>query len=200
MDDMEEMTLKANQLTDESLESTRRMRHMAEETQETGVKTLGMLDDQGNKLNDIETGLDKINEDMKVAEKNLTEMSKCCGLCLCPCNRVKTTDRGYRRAPDSDSSKGAVVSSQPTSSRNGQPGPESSGPYIKRITNDAREDEMEENLGYVGDIVGNLKNMALDMGTELDKQNKQIDRINEKAEVTNARVQDADKRANNLLK
>lgn len=39
---------------------------------------------------------------------------------------------------------------------------------------------MEENLGYVGDIVGNLKNMAMDMGTELDKQNKQIDRINEK--------------------
>lgn len=51
---------------------------------------------------------------------------------------------------------------------------------INRITNDAREDEMEENLTQVGTILGNLKHMALDMGNEIDSQNKQIDRINEK--------------------
>jgi hypothetical protein len=28
---------------------------------------------------------------------------------------------------------------------------------MKRITNDAREDEMEENLNMVGDIVGDLR-------------------------------------------
>lgn len=49
-----------------------------------------------------------------------------------------------------------------------------------RITNDAREDEMEENLDQVGSIIGNLKNMASDMGSELDKQNKHIIRITEK--------------------
>lgn len=31
------------------------------------------------------------------------------------------------------------------------------GARMKRITNDAREDEMEENLDAVGDIVGNLR-------------------------------------------
>lgn len=46
-----------------------------------------------------------------------------------------------------------------------------------RVTNDAREDEMEENLGHVGSIIGNLKSMALDMGNEIDTQNVQIDRI-----------------------
>lgn len=49
-----------------------------------------------------------------------------------------------------------------------------------RITEDAREDEMEENLDAVGSIIGNLKTMAVDMGGEIDKQNKQIDRITEK--------------------
>lgn len=39
---------------------------------------------------------------------------------------------------------------------------------------------MDENLAQVGNILGNLKNMALDMGNEIDAQNKQIDRINEK--------------------
>lgn len=52
-----------------------------------------------------------------------------------------------------------------------------------RITNDAREDEMEENLDAVGSIIGNLKNMAVDMGSEIDKQNKQIDRITDKVRV-----------------
>lgn len=45
------------------------------------------------------------------------------------------------------------------------------------MTNDAREDEMEENLAHVGSIVGNLKSMALDMGNEIDTQNVQIERV-----------------------
>lgn len=49
-----------------------------------------------------------------------------------------------------------------------------------RITNDAREEEMEDNMGQVNTMIGNLRNMALDMGSELENQNKQIDRINRK--------------------
>lgn len=39
---------------------------------------------------------------------------------------------------------------------------------------------MEENLGAVGSMLGNLKTMAVDMGSEIDKQNKQIDGITSK--------------------
>ena len=39
---------------------------------------------------------------------------------------------------------------------------------------------MEENMQAVGGILGNLKNMATDMGAEIEKQNTQLDRINEK--------------------
>lgn len=57
-------------------------------------------------------------------------------------------------------------------------------PYSpRRITNDAREDEMEENMGQVNTMIGNLRNMALDMGSELENQNRQIDRINRKVSV-----------------
>lgn len=49
-----------------------------------------------------------------------------------------------------------------------------------RITNDAREDEMEDNMGQVNTMIGNLRNMALDMGSELENQNRQVDRINRK--------------------
>lgn len=29
----------------------------------------------------------RINEDMKQADKHLNDLSKCCGLCVCPCDR-----------------------------------------------------------------------------------------------------------------
>lgn len=51
---------------------------------------------------------------------------------------------------------------------------------LLRITNDARENEMEENMGQVNTMIGNLRNMALDMGSELENQNRQVSRINMK--------------------
>lgn len=207
---VEEITMRANQVTDESLESTRRMLQMAEESRETGNKTMNMLDQQGEQLRHVEQGMDQINQDMRVAEKNLTDLSKCCGLCVCPCDRVKSieNDGRYKRTwgtgdnASTEGGEGGVVSSQPTSGHNGQaavPVSSSSGPYVKRITNDDREDEMEDNLGQVGSIIGNLKTMALDMGNEIDKQNKTIDRITDKADMNKARIDEANARANKLL-
>lgn len=186
---------------------------MAEESKQTGVNTMVMLDQQGEQLKHVEQGMDQINQDMRQAEKNLTDLSKCCGLCICPCDRVTSIehDSRYKRTwgigggeGEGDGSGSNVVSRQPSGVRNGQApqvnAPAPSGPYIKRITNDAREDEMEENLDAVGSIIGNLKNMAVDMGSEIDKQNKQIDRITEKADMNHARIDEANQRANKLIK
>ncbi|KAF4017343.1 hypothetical protein G4228_008798 [Cervus hanglu yarkandensis] len=150
----EEMQLRANQVTDESLESTRRILGLAIESQDAGIKTITILDEQGEQLKRIEEGMDQINKDMREAEKTLTELNKCCGLCVCPCSS---------------------------------------------ITNDAREDEMEENLTQVGDILGNLKNMALDMGNEIEAQNRQIERITEKADTNKDRIDNANARAKKLI-
>jgi hypothetical protein len=38
-------------------------------------------------LDRIEEGMDQINADMKEAEKNLSGMEKCCGICVLPCNK-----------------------------------------------------------------------------------------------------------------
>lgn len=38
-------------------------------------------------LDKIDEDMDKINTDMREAEKNLTGMEKCCGICVCPCNK-----------------------------------------------------------------------------------------------------------------
>ncbi|XP_043918908.1 synaptosomal-associated protein 25-like isoform X2 [Protopterus annectens] len=151
---MNELQLRAEQVTDESLESTRRMLQLVEGSKDAAIRTLVMLDEQGEQLDRIEEGMDQINQDMKEAEKNLTDMAKCCGLCVCPCAKV---------------------------------------------TNDARENEMDENLEQVSSILGNLKSMALDVGNELDTQNRQIDSIMVKANMNKSRIDSANQRANRIL-
>ncbi|XP_023568339.1 synaptosomal-associated protein 23 [Octodon degus] len=180
----EDIQLRANQLTDESLESTRKMLDLAVQSQDAGIQTITMLGEQGEQLNRIEEGMDQINKDMRETEKTLTELNKCCGLCVCPCNSN-------------------VVSKQPARVTNGQPQQPAtgaaSGKYIKRITNDAREEEMEENLTQVGNILGNLKNMALDMGNEIEAQNRQIESITKKVDTSKDRIDVANTKAKKLI-
>lgn len=47
---------------------------------------------------------------------------------------------------------------------------------------DAIEDEIDENLNEIGDFTARLKNMALTMNTELDKQNSELGRTIKKVD------------------
>lgn len=42
---------------------------------------------------------------------------------------------------------------------------------------------MEENLGEVNIMIDNLRNMAIDMGQEVDNQNTMLNRMNAKVSV-----------------
>ncbi|KAG7242603.1 hypothetical protein INR49_020316 [Caranx melampygus] len=205
--ELADLQTRADQIADESLESTRRMLALVEESKDAGIRTLVMLDEQGeqldrveegmNKVNAdlkeaekdlkdlgqcceqlerIEEGMDQINKDMKDAEKNLNNLGQFCGLCSCPCNNqpgARVVDEREQMAI--------------------------SGGFIRRVTDDARENEMDENLEQVGGIIGNLRHMALDMGQEIDTQNRQIDRIMEKADSNKTRIDEANQRATKML-
>ncbi|XP_034384716.1 SNARE_SNAP25N and SNARE_SNAP23C domain-containing protein [Cyclopterus lumpus] len=200
----QELQRTANQVTDESLESTRRMMQLVEESKDAGIRAVVMLDEQGEQLERIEEGMDSINRDMREAEKNLTDMAQCCGLCIWPIRKLKAFEESgaYKAVWGGGSGQDGVVSNQPPSSRvlDEREQMIMSGGHIRRVTNDAREDEMEENLAHVGSIIGNLKSMALDMGNEIDTQNVQIERIQGKAILNVSRIDAANQKANNLIK
>ncbi|CAH8828604.1 unnamed protein product [Trichobilharzia szidati] len=195
MTEYEQIKFKMNQTTDESLEASRRMMALCEEAKEAGISTLVMLDDQGEQLDRINEGMDQINQDMKDAEKNLDDLNKCCGLCVLPWNKVKKKDDYTKQLKDEDMRGGdgpRIIVDQ-----NGM-GP--TGGYITRITNDAREDEMDQNLQEVSGMIGNLRNMAIDMGSEINQQNVQIERIQIKAKSNAERIKKANEQASKLLK
>ena len=51
----------------------------------------------------------------------------------------------------------------------------------------------------VSDVLGNLKGIATDMGGELDRQNKQLDRVNRKADVNVVHLDQANQRIRRQL-
>merc|ERR1711874_451393 len=72
--ELEGLQLKCNQVTDDTLESTRRMMNLCSEAEDAGIKSLVALDDQGEQIDKVESGLDSINADMGLAEKALKSM------------------------------------------------------------------------------------------------------------------------------
>ncbi|CAG5851948.1 unnamed protein product [Menidia menidia] len=118
--ELADLQTRADQIADESLESTRRMLALVEESKDAGIRTLVMLDEQGahacsllqpsvehqpprheppagqlyftaltplsspEQLDRVEEGMNKVNADLKEAEKDLKDIGQCCGL-ICPC-------------------------------------------------------------------------------------------------------------------
>ena len=202
------MNQKADYLTDQSVEATRRMKALVTETGEVGAETLVRLHEQGEQLDNIETKLEAMDADLKEAERNLNQLEKCCGLCLCSCCCNKGSDFIKKHRAMRDAAYGAdgttatsKVTDQPTSNR-GQGSVTSAGtqPMIQKVLNDDRETEMDENLTDVSNMLGNLKHMAMDMGDELERQNNQLDRINNKADSNDLRLQSANTQAKRIVK
>ncbi|CAF4509572.1 unnamed protein product, partial [Rotaria sp. Silwood2] len=86
-DELDAIRKQINQTTNESLESTHRMVDLVVESQDVSTNTMKMLHEQGEQLNRIDHGLDNIHAEMTEAEKNLTNLQKCCGLCVLPWKR-----------------------------------------------------------------------------------------------------------------
>uniref|UniRef100_A0AAZ3SUG3 Multifunctional fusion protein n=1 Tax=Oncorhynchus tshawytscha TaxID=74940 RepID=A0AAZ3SUG3_ONCTS len=145
-----------------------------------------------SQLERIEEGMDQINKDMKDAEKNLNNLGSLCGLCSCPCTLLCSGAWGANQDGVVNSQPGARVVDEREQMA-------ISGGFIRRVTEDARENEMDENLEQVGGIIGNLRHMALDMGNEIDTQNRQIDRIMDKADSNKTRIDEANQRATKML-
>jgi len=190
---------KANVVTDESLASTRRMVGLIEESKESAVGTMVQLDEQGEQLRRVEEGLDDINIGIRDAETHIEDMEKCCGLCILPWKRFRKfeTTAVYKEGYEEKKGKGKGKEKTAQNSLGGG-GAVASGPYVQRVMDDAREDEMEENLDDVGRGIAMLKDMALDMGTTIDEHNDRIGRITDKAESNEVRMARAQNRMDKL--
>ena len=138
--DLAGLQLKCNEKTDETLESTRRMVEMCSEAKDAGIKTLVALDDQGEQLDKIEGGMDQINSDMGLAEKALKGMDMAFGIIP----KFWKKNEGFKEDKEVWGEVKATVGAAKTEGVEIR-----EGAYVAKITNDDREEEMEENMEQV---------------------------------------------------
>ena len=61
------------------------------------------------------------------------------------------------------------------------------------------ESELEYNLDEINNGVQNLKNIALNMNTQLDLDAKLLDKVNIKSEIVNKNINNINKQINKIL-
>merc|ERR1712029_469739 len=85
LSEIEQLQLEAKKVSNKSLENTRTMKELCEESHIVAIKTLENLEHQGNQLDRVNDGLDDVRSEMRQTEKSLNGMEKFCGLiCICP--------------------------------------------------------------------------------------------------------------------
>lgn len=198
----------ASQVTDKSRDATRRMVALVEESKAVGIDTMDELVRQGEQLDNVECQLDDIAFGVNKSEKHLNDMNKCCGLFTLPWKRWKKFDHtaAYKDAFDekriAKRDKQAVKEAEKAAAvfGGGEGANGKSGPYVDRVMDDVREDEMEDNLQQVAGGLEMLKGMALDFGTTIDKQNAQIENITIKGEANEIGIAQNQHRMDRMLK
>ena len=195
--ELQELQVRMDNVTDESLESTRNMLQKCVESEETGNATLTALYAQDEQLCRIEGHVDHINSDLTQAEESVERMRSCC-CCLSPWRKAVIS----KRDQEYDKKWGKKPHNEKTKQHRSIPGERYSGTcdgYITRITGDDREVEMERNLVDVGHMVGNLRSMAVDMNNQLASESPKRDRVLGKVAATDQRIHKVDQMCTELL-
>jgi len=200
---LEQQTQQIDSKQNQILDTSRNIRRLAEESQDAAAHTMTALNEQKEKLNNVESGLDRIDNKLDEAEAGLEELDKCCGLCVLPWKRIKTKKKTNKKKSGKDNQAATTNSEadeQNNKSQNNTNTNNNPSNLSKIIEGDEREDEINENVQYASKAVNNLHAMALDMGMELTDQNNQLDRINDKAGGADDRLEGLNQAATNRLK
>lgn len=188
-----------------TLDSTKRSLALIEDSHDSAVRTGKKLQSQGEQLNRIECSLVKIQNDMKIANRYISSMNGEFG--SISNYFMKPQERVPKRNPSTGIADLQAESSLYYHSRyerngyeagtrgNNQFQPRSK---LKYSSSDPHEREIETNLDLISRGLGRLKEDALILGREIDRQNEQLNRLCNKTDNACQTVEKADKKVKRL--
>ena len=192
---------------DRTLESTKRSLALIEDSHDLAVRTGEELQCQGEQLNRIERNLDKIQSDMKVANRHIQSVNSVFSAIG---NYFKKPPKPVESAPQSSPSSGIADlqtgSSLYYGSRNERSGYETGARGSENFQRNAvsshnpHEREIDANLDLMSRGLGRLKEDALILGGEIERQNEQLDRLGYKADKAYQTVDESDKKVKRILR
>ncbi|CAD6199412.1 unnamed protein product [Caenorhabditis auriculariae] len=187
----------------QALDSSRKMVIELETINEEGFHTLAALEEQDEQLDKIEENLTRVNADLNVVSRNIHNMEEFCGcgfktlLCY-PFRCLRKNKRNVAKEEVLQSMKSTsggevAVTFRPSKRR------ESAGDFMKRLTSDTIEDELEKNLIQIDQSLESIKHLAVDMHVQLKIQEPKLERIEKMAEINDDVVDGVNERVRKLL-
>ncbi|KAL3511065.1 hypothetical protein ACH5RR_030466 [Cinchona calisaya] len=177
---------------------------IAEDIRQDASRTLDTLHAQGEQINRTHMMAVDMDRDLSKGEKLLNNLG---GMFSMPWKPKKTREITGPVITQDNNSKGKKASSEQREKLGLAPVPK--GKQTSRTpppepTNALQKVEMEkakqdDALLDLSNILGDLKGMAVDMGSELESQNNALDHLSNDVDELNSRVKGANQRARKLL-
>ncbi|KAL2546694.1 putative SNAP25-like proteinous protein SNAP30 [Forsythia ovata] len=174
---------------------------IAEDIRQDATRTLDVLHQQGEQIHRTHEMAVDMDRDLSRGEKLLNNLG---GMFSKPWKPKKTrgitgpltskddNDRGKRASKEQREKLGLA----PAHKGSRTPPPEPTNALQKVEVEKAKQDDA---LSDLSNILGDLKGMAVGMGSELDKQNKALDHLQDDVDELNSRVKGANQRARRLI-
>lgn len=188
---------------EETTKSVNNCLKIAEDIREDATRTLDMLNQQGDQITRTHIMAVDMDKDLSRGEKLLNNLG---GIFSKPWKPKKTreiagpviTPDASRRSEYNPEQRQKLGLAPLPKGKSAPPTPpsETAGALQKVEFEKAKQDDA---LSDLSNILGDLKNMAVDMGTELNRQNKALDHLSDDVDELNSRVKGANQRARRLL-
>uniref|UniRef100_A0A7N1A4C5 t-SNARE coiled-coil homology domain-containing protein n=1 Tax=Kalanchoe fedtschenkoi TaxID=63787 RepID=A0A7N1A4C5_KALFE len=177
---------------------------IAEDIREDAAKTLVQLHHQGEQINRTHVVASEIDHDLSRGEKLLGNLGGMFSRTWKPKkNRditgpLMTRDDSFVRRSNhlQQRDKLGLNEAPRRRSHSRTPPPESADAFQRVEYEKAKQDD---GLSDLSDLLGDLKSMAIDMGDELERQNKALDPMEKDIDELNDRVNQANMRTRRLL-
>ncbi|CAA3026532.1 SNAP25 homologous SNAP30 [Olea europaea subsp. europaea] len=192
---------------EETTNSVNNCLRIAEDIRQDGVRTLETLHRQGEQIRGTHIMVVDVDRDLSRGEKLLNDLGSMFSL---PWKPKKTSDiKGplTSRALTYENDRGKQSSSFQRERLGLDPAPK--GRPVSRTpplnpTNALQKVEVEKEnqddaFSELSNILGELKGMATDMGSELDRQNKDLSYLQDDVDELGSRVKGANQRARRLI-
>ncbi|KAL2559216.1 putative SNAP25-like proteinous protein SNAP30 [Forsythia ovata] len=192
---------------EESTNSLNNCWKIAEDIRQDGARTLETLHQQGEQIHRTHMMAVDMDRDLSRGEKLLNNLGGMFSMPWKPKMTRDITGPLTSRALTDENDRGKQSSSAQRKKLGLDPAPK--GRLISRMpppepTNALQKVEVEkakqdDALSDLSNILGELKGMATDMGFELDRQNKDLNYLQDDVDELNSRVKGANQRARHLI-
>nr|VDD27198.1 unnamed protein product [Brassica oleracea] len=190
---------------EETTKSVQGSLKVAEEIRSDATRTLVMLHDQGEQITRTHHKAAEIDHDLSRGEKLLGSLGGMFSKTWKPKKTrpingpvISRDHSPTRRVNHLEKREKLGLSPAPKAqSRTREPLPESADAYQRVEMEKAKQDD---GLSDLSDVLGELKNMAVDMGSEIGRQKDGLDYLHDDVDELNYRVQQSNQRASRLLR